>query len=198
MIKLKEYITLTEGVDDKELEPVVILPGRFQPPTVGHRLGFTKLLDLSEKLNAKPVILIIDSQKYDARNPLTGEMRHQYLSKMYPEFQYSIGRNAYELIETLYKENNQVPIGGVTGGDRGDTYKGLIGRIFGNKASELYENIVIHRDPDSLNEIIGATATKAREAALIENEPEFRALTGLNHEDGVELMRLIRRVTGKE
>lgn len=182
-------------IDTSDFVPVVIGPGRFVPPHLGHRFMIKTLVRLGEQLNAKPVVIIVDSGKYGARNPLPGNIRQKYLQKIAPKVEYIIAPNPYTAVMEMI-EKKQVPVGGVTGIDRADSYKKMIGRIFGPKIEESYLAETLYRDPDSDREVTGASATKAREFAVNKDEGGFRAITGLEHEDAIELMNMIRKGMG--
>ena len=202
MLKFKDYNVITEATKEKldtsNDQPVVIAPGRFNPPTRGHQLMIRELIALGQRLQAKPVIIVVDSGKYDERNPLTGEVRREYLRKMFPAVDIHIAKNPYEAVFDLHDKHNEVPVGGVTGADRAKSYKGMIGRIFGPEEEERYEAQVLHRDPDSNDDVAGVSGTKARQAAADNNEGAFRAMTGLGHDDALQLMSQIRKGLGIE
>lgn len=194
MFRLKEFIA-ESNVDISKVDTfknVVISVGRFQPPHRGHRLMIDNLIKLGEQMNADPVIIVVDSGKYDARNPLSGSIRQQYLQKMYSNVEIITAKNPY-LAVTEMAERGQLPVGGITGADRADSYKKMIGRIFGPVIEEQFNAQTLHRDPDSNDDIAGVSATKVREAVINEDEGAFRALTGFEHEDAMELMELVRQ-----
>lgn len=171
--------------------PVVIAPGRFNPPHRGHKLVIDKLIALSEKLNAEPVVLIIDSGKYSSKNPLSGEIRKEYLQKMFPEMRFEIYENAFEAVIQLAEKHQQIPVGGVAGQDRGKSYKAMIGQIFGKGIENTYLAEVLYRDLDSDEDVVGVSGTKARQAAMEGNVAAFRAMTGLNDDEARSLMKLL-------
>ena len=173
------------------LKPIVIAPGRFNPPHLGHKLIVDKLVALGEELNAEPVILIIDSGKTGPKNPLTGDVRKQYLSKMFPNIRMEVFKNPFEAVEQLALSEKLVPVGGVTGADRGDNYKGMVGRVFGEGIGGQYRSVVIHRNPDAEQDIAGISATKARQAAVEGDVPKFRAMTGLEDQEARTLIDLL-------
>jgi len=202
VLNFKRYNTLLEAekekLDTSNDQPVVIAPGRFNPPTRGHQLMIKELVALGQKLSAKPVIIVVDSGKYDERNPLPGTVRKEYLQKMFPAIDIHIARNPYEAVFNLHDQFHEVPVGGVTGADRADNYKKMIGRIFGPEEMDRYEAKILHRDPDAEGDVAGVSGTKAREAAASGDEGAFRAMTGLDHKDAIELMALVRRGMGIE
>jgi len=191
--KLSEFIAEADEIKDfSEHTPMVIAPGRFNPPHRGHKLIIDKLVALGEQLNAQPVVLIIDSGKYGPKNPLKGEVRKEYLQKMFPEMRFEVYKNPYEAVAELAEKDKLIPIGGVAGQDRGDNYKGMVGRIFGEQIMNEYHSEVLYRDPDTdSNDIKGISATKAREAAMEGDVPAFRAMTGLDDKDSRTLIKLL-------
>ena len=197
-MRLTQFLN-EDVIDVSGFEPIVIAPGRFNPPHRGHQLMINRLVDLGRQLRAKPIVIIVDSGKYSEKNPLTGEVRLHYLQKMFPELgiDFVIAKNPYDAVAEL-SEHRKVPIGGITGADRADSYKKMVGRIFGPEVEDRYQAEILHRDPDAEEDIAGASATKAREAAANNNEAAFRAITGFEHRDAVDLMQQIRRGMGVE
>jgi len=202
VLKFKQYTTITEAakqeLDTSNDSPVVIAPGRFNPPTRGHQLMIKELIALGQQLNAKPVIIVVDSGKRDERNPLSGTDREAALRKMFPAIDIHIAKNPFEAVFDLHDKHSEVPVGGVTGADRASSYKSMIGRIFGPEEMERYEAKVLHRDPDATDDVAGVSGTKAREAAVRGDEGSFRAMTGLEHDDAIKLMAQIRKGMGIE
>lgn len=193
MKSLTQFIAEADEIKDfTEHKPIVIAPGRFNPPHRGHKLVIDKLVALGEELGAQPVVLIIDSGKYGPKNPLTGDVRKEYLQKMFPEMRFEVYKNPYEAVEQLSEKEKLIPIGGVAGEDRGNNYKGMVGRIFGEQIMNEYQSEVLHRDPDAeVDDVKGISGTKAREAALEGDVPAFRAMTGLEDKDARALMKLL-------
>jgi len=191
--KLSEFIAESDKIKDYlEHKPIVIAPGRFNPPHRGHKLVIDKLVELGEKLEAQPVVLVIDSGKYGPKNPLTGSVRKAYLEKMFPEMRFEVYKNPYEAVEQLSETEKLIPVGGVAGADRGNNYKGMVGRIFGEQIMNEYHSEVLYRDPDAdSSDIRGISATKAREAAMEGDVAAFRAMTGLEDDDSRNLIKLL-------
>lgn len=191
---LKEQTDFSSD-DLKKMKPVVISPGRFNPPHLGHKLVVGNLVKLGKKLNAKPIVIIVDSGKRDERNPLSGDVRKEYLSKMFPQLHIVVAKNPYEAVAIMGEEGS-VPVGGVTGSDRADSYKKMVGRIFGSDVENKYVTSILHRDPDA-GDVKGISASKVRAAAKAEDVTRVRAMTGLNHDDGVRLTKLLIKGMGK-
>lgn len=197
-MKFSSFLTEQEHFDPsawKDMTPVVISPGRFNPPHLGHKLMIDELIQLGKELNAEPVVIIVDSGKRDEKNPLSGDIRKQYLSKMFPRVRFEIAHNPYDAVERLGKEHNQVPVGGVTGSDRGGSYKKMIGRIYGSEAEQNYHSHILERDPDASDDVAGVSASKVRQAASDNNINKVRAMTGLGQDDAIKLTNAIRGTT---
>ena len=191
MKKLSEYLEAENGVKDfSQHKRIVIAPGRYNPPHRGHKLVIDKLVALGEQLDAKPIVLIIDSGKYGPANPLNGEVRKEYLQKMFPKIRFEVYKNPYDAVFELAEKEQLIPVGGVAGQDRGDNYKGMVGRIFGNEIKDIYHSEVLHRDPDG-DDLVGISGTKARKAVTEGNVAAFRAMTGLDDRDSRSLMKLL-------
>ena len=179
----------TEDVDTTDMKKIVIAPGRFNPPHRGHKSMFETLSSVSEQLNAIPVIIIVDSGKYDERNPLTGSVREEYINKMYPDVITVIAKNPYDAVVGLH-DVGFIPVGGVCGKDRADSYKQMIGRIFGESIKDQYHDEILKRDPES-DDIAGISASKVRESVKDGNRAAFRTMVDLPREDANALFNLI-------
>lgn len=198
MLNISNFVSEAEDFGDvSKFGKIVIAPGRFNPPHRGHKLMIDKLIALGKKLDAEPVVLVIDSGKYGPKNPLTGEVRKRYLSKMFPGVRIEIFKNPYDAVFQLADEHKLVPVGGVTGADRGDSYKGMVGRIFDDEVKKNYKAEILHRDPDASDDVAGASATKAREAATANDVAKFRALTGLEDKEARDLMKQLVKGMGE-
>ena len=191
MTRLTQFLADSEQVIDfSEHKPIVIAPGRFNPPHRGHKLVIDKLIALGESLSAEPVVLIIDSGKYGPKNPLSGDVRKAYLQKMFPDMRFETFSNAYEAVAELSQNHKLIPVGGVAGADRGDSYKGMVGRIFGESVKDKYHSEVLHRDPDA-SDVAGISGTRVRDAAMEGDVVAIRAMTGLADEDARGLLKLL-------
>lgn len=186
-------------VDDvSDFVPAVIAPGRFNPPHRGHKFMIDELVKLGRKLNAVPFVLIIDSGKYGEKNPLTGEVREEFLKKKYPTVQFIVAKNPYDAVEYLavHGDTKYVPVGGVTGSDRAQSYKMMVTRMFGQEVGDKYEAVILARDPDAEGDVSGISATKVRQAAAEGNIERLRAMTGFEGDDADRLMKLVRSGMG--
>lgn len=189
MNKLSQFLAERDEFKDfSKHTPVVIAPGRFNPPHRGHKLIIDKAIVLGKQLEATPVVLIIDSGKYSSRNPLNGDVRREYLQKMFPNTQFEVFRNAYEAVVALLNEKKMIPVGVVAGRDRASLYESMLRGILGKDTK--YHVEVLHRDPDA-NGVKGISGTKVRKAAEEGNIPAFRAMTGLEDAAARTLMKMV-------
>ncbi len=79
MVNIGIFLKEVEDFGDvSKFKKIVIAPGRFNPPHLGHKLMIDKLVELGKKLDAEPVVLIIDSGKYGPKNPLPGKVRQEF------------------------------------------------------------------------------------------------------------------------
>lgn len=192
MLNFSIYNQIAEAAypDTSEMKKIVIAPGRWNPPHRGHNLLVRKLIALGEKLKAEPVIIVVDSGKHNERNPLGGKTRCKYLAEMFPCIDMVIAPNAYEAV-VLLKDQGKVPVGGVSGSDRANTYKGMVNRVF-QKEMEYVTEVLI-RDPES-DDTNGVSSTKVRQAVCEGNFPRFKSMVGLkNRATAVELYEDLRK-----
>ena len=111
---------------------------------------------------------------------------------MFPDMRFEVFQNAFEAVIQLAERDQLIPVGGVSGQDRGEAYKGMVGAIFGDNAKKEYLSEVLHRDPDSNDsDIAGISATRARKAAMEGDIAAFRAMTGFADEEAQSLMKLL-------
>ncbi len=191
MLNLPIFLEVSKSIPDPHgMKPIVIAPGRWNPPHRGHNLVVKKLIALGEKLNAEPVIIVVDSGKYNEKNPLDGKTRTKYLAEMFPCMDMVVAHNPYDAV-MLLKGKGMVPVGGVSGSDRNDTYRGMVNRVFQKEMDYAAE--VLSRDPDS-DDVTGVSGTKVRQAVLEGDFPRFKSMVGLeDRATAVELYEDLRK-----
>ena len=149
---------------------LVLVFGRFNPPTVGHQ----KLLQSAQR-EAKRVngdLKIYPSRTQDAKkNPLDPGMKINFMKQMFPDYEENIIDDAgtktiFDALTSAYGEKySDVTI--VVGQDRLSEFQGLAQKYNG---TDLYnfENIVVvsggARDPDA-DDVTGMSASKMRSYA---------------------------------
>ena len=153
--------------EDKKTSGIVIVFGRFNPPTIGHK----RLIDASarEAKRAGYDLKIFPSRTQDKKkNPLDPGMKINYMKQMFPDYEENIQNDAeantiFDVLTNSYGEGyKNATI--VVGQDRLAEFQGLAQKYNG---SDLYnfDNIMVMsggtRDPDS-DDVTGMSASKMR------------------------------------
>ena len=192
-ISFKSFLTeTTSEYDTFDMKRVVIAPGRYNPPHRGHSRIIEQLQTQCEALDATPVIVVIDSGKYDSRNPLDGNTRVELLEKIYPNIEKIVSQNAYGAMLEMQKRK-MLPVCGVTGTDRKAAYKQVVGSVFGESIGEQFVSDSLYRDPDS-EELVGISGTKVREAVMNGERCKFRTMVDFDTDDANDLFERLREV----
>ena len=159
----------TEG-DVEGGNSLVVVFGRFNPPTVGHQ----KLLKAaaSEARKQSADLKIYPSRTQDPKkNPLDPGVKIHFMKKMFPDYEENIindsdTKTIFDALTSAYGDQySNVTI--VVGQDRLSEFQGLAQKYNG---SELYafDNIVVisggARDPDA-DDVTGMSASKLRSFA---------------------------------
>lgn len=167
--------------------PVVFAVGKFNPPHVGHHQVIKQLSSLSVRLNAKPIVFVIDTGKRNSSSPLDGGRRIHYLQQVFADIPFEIKGNAYDAIISLL-DRKLLPVGEITGSDR--SYRKDIARIFGDPVAteEQYITNPILRD-EEMGGTMGASSSKMRTAITTNDIRSFMELTGLPYAYAENLMR---------
>jgi cytidyltransferase-like protein len=182
-----------------EAPGVVVVFGRFNPPTVGHQ----KLLDRAAKEAEKRgyELRIYPSRSQDAKkNPLTPQMKISYMRQMFPDYADSIiddkgSKTIFNVLTGANEEghNNMVIM---VGADRLGEFQGLSHKYNG----ELYNYDQLEvvsagdRDPDS-DDVTGMSASKLRLAAAEGDFIKFAkgVPDTLGNMEKLELFNVLRR-----
>ena len=157
---------------------VVIVFGRFNPPTVGHQ----KLLQsASAEANKQGYDLkIYPSRTQDAKkNPLDPGVKIHFMKKMFPDFEENIindsdTKTIFDALVSAYGDQYaNVTI--VVGQDRLSEFQGLAQKYNGSDLYNFNEIIVVSggaRDPDA-EDVTGMSASKLRSFASEDNFESF-------------------------
>ncbi len=157
---------------------VVIVFGRFNPPTVGHEKLLQSAAAEARKQSAD--LKVYPSRTQDAKkNPLDPGVKIHFMKKMFPDFEENIindsdTKTIFDALVSAYGDRySNVTI--VVGQDRLSEFQSLAQKYNG---SELYnfENIVVvsggARDPDA-DDVTGMSASKLRSFASEDNFDSF-------------------------
>jgi cytidyltransferase-like protein len=185
-----------------EAPGVVVVFGRFNPPTVGHQ----KLLDRAAKEADKRgyELRIYPSRSQDAKkNPLTPQMKISYMRQMFPDYAENIiddkgSKTIFNVLTGANEEGHKNMII-MVGQDRLSEFQGLSHKYNG----ELYNYDQLEvvsagdRDPDS-DDVTGMSASKLRLAAA---EGDFKKFAKgvpdtLGNMEKIELFNVLRRSMG--
>lgn len=176
------------------MRSVVIVAGRFNPITEGHRVLIELAKKKADEIGVELAAFIIDGQitgKDKDKNPLTGEERLKYFKEFFPQVPVDLSSSAYEVLEILDVQGIR-PAYWVAGSDRSSNYKKLM--AFYGLGGEV---IVVDREA---GEADGVSATAARQAAREGNWLGFKDQMpqGVNDDILMDLMNKIREVMGYE
>ena len=153
--------------ETKSSEGIVLVFGRFNPPTVGHQKLLQSAQREAKRSNAD--LKIYPSRTQDPKkNPLDPGMKINFMKQMFPDYEENIVDDAgtktiFDALVSAYNEKyKNATI--VVGQDRLSEFQGLAQKYNG---SDLYnfENIVVvsggARDPDA-DDVTGMSASKMR------------------------------------
>ncbi len=190
-----------EKMGEASSESVVIVFGRFNPPTTGHEKLLTAASD--EAARQKADLRIYPSRSVDPKkNPLQPGAKIDYMKKMFPDFEEDIrdDANSRTIFDVLVACQN-VGYRGVTivvGQDRLNEFQGLAQKYNG----DLYEFEEINvlsageRDADAEG-IEGMSASKLRKAAMDGNFKEFvKGVPNIGNDEKMNLFKLLQKSMG--
>ena len=185
-----------------EAPGVVVVFGRFNPPTVGHQ----KLLDRAAKEAEKRgyELRIYPSRSQDAKkNPLTPQMKISYMRQMFPDYSDNIvdDKGAKTIFNVLTGANEEGHANMIimVGQDRLSEFQGLSHKYNGDLYN--YDQLEVvsagERDPDS-DDVTGMSASKLRLAAA---EGDFKKFAKgvpdtMGNMEKMELFNVLRRSMG--
>jgi phosphopantetheine adenylyltransferase len=182
------------------MSTIVFTFGRFQPPTIGHRILINAVKHIAETNDAQYAVYVSRTQDKKT-NPLPVTVKMQFLQKMFPETNFVAAndqvRTFMEAAIDLNKTFDNLIM--VAGSDRVDSYTSLLNKYNGVEFN--YNSIKVisagERDPDS-DSVSGMSGTKMREAALANNIAAFKAgVLGLDDYDAQQLMQHVQGLVPK-
>lgn len=194
-IEFTEFI-LAESVAEKK---IVFSFGRFQPPTIGHKLLVDKVVSLAKKYKADHVIYASKTQDSKS-NPLNVNTKVKYLRKMFSGVNFEPAseevRTFIEALKKLYSQGYK-HVFMVAGSDRLADYQRLFDKYNGGEDfsfTTLQAVSAGERDPDAEG-AAGMSGTKMRQAAFNNDFASFRTgiPSSLSDQDAKKLMGEIRR-----
>ena len=182
-----------------EAPGVVVVFGRFNPPTIGHQ----KLLDKAAKEADKRgyELRVYPSRSQDKKkNPLTPDMKISYMRQMFPDYADNIiddkkSKTIFNVLTGSYDEGHDNVII-MVGADRLGEFQGLAHKYNGElyNFNELEVVSAGDRDPDS-DDVTGMSASKLRLAAAEGDFLKFAkgVPSTLGNMEKLELFNVLRR-----
>jgi hypothetical protein len=185
-----------------EAPGVVVVFGRFNPPTVGHEKLLKRAAKEAEKRGYE--LRIYPSRSQDAKkNPLTPQMKISYMRQMFPDYSDNIvddkgSKTIFNVLTGANTEGHKNMII-MVGADRLGEFQGLSHKYNG----ELYNYDQLEvvsagdRDPDS-DDVTGMSASKLRLAAAEGDFVKFAkgVPDTMKNMEKMELFNVLRRSMG--
>jgi hypothetical protein len=185
-----------------EAPGVVVVFGRFNPPTVGHEKLLKRAAKEAEKRGYE--LRIYPSRSQDAKkNPLTPQMKISYMRQMFPDYSDNIvddkgSKTIFNVLTGANTEGHKNMII-MVGADRLGEFQGLSHKYNG----ELYNYDKLEvvsagdRDPDS-DDVTGMSASKLRLAAAEGDFVKFAkgVPDTMKNMEKMELFNVLRRSMG--
>jgi len=168
-MRLFELTQLVEAKNDT----VVFTFGRFNPPTIGHQVLVSKVVEVASWHLADHVVYLSQTQK-PGKDPLPWKDKISLFKKMFATVVVSTDtsvKNPYIALETLGKKYKNVIM--VVGSDRVERFKGDMQKYLAEWGIENFTVVSAgERDPDAEG-AEGMSASKARQLATDGNFAAF-------------------------
>ena len=188
--------------EEPQYNGVVVVFGRFNPPTVGHEKLLQKAAKEAEKKGYQ--LRVYPSRSHDPKkNPLDPATKISYMRQMFPDYADSIidDKSAKTIFNVLKGANEEgaTNMTIMVGGDRLSEFQGLSHKYNGDLYN--YDNLEVvsagDRDPDA-DDTSGMSASKMRVAAA---EGDFLKFAkgipnALGNMEKMELYNALRRSMG--
>lgn len=175
---------------------IVFAFGRFQPPTVGHKILIDVVTNIAATHNAQHAIYV--SRTHDRKtNPVPVDIKMYFLQKLFPNTNFVAAndqaRTFIEAAILLNKKYNNLIM--IAGSDRVKSYTELLNKYNGIEFN--YDSITVisagERDPDS-DDATGMSGTKMRLAAINNDLTTFKnGVFGLTDNEAIQLMQYIQQ-----
>ena len=203
-----------DTIEQKENHQNVLFTfGRFQPPTIGHKVLIDFIASESAKHDGTDGYIFVSStQNKQLRpknvfestkqneNPLSVDLKVMYLKKMYPETSVTFINTTECECRTIFSIIDKLKSAGYTGltmavgSDRVESFKTLMSRVGVNviAAGERVINA-------SSNSVKAMSGTKMREAAVAGNVNAFKQgvlIGSMTDADAMELLNAVRSGLG--
>jgi len=174
---------------------VVFAWGRFNPPTIGHKVVIDRVAKEAKSRGADYVIFASKTNEPKKRNPLTFRTKIKFIKQSFPKHSRQINaspklKTIVDVMKYLDKRYDEVSL--VVGADRAQELNRMLNHYNGREYD--FDNIEIisagERDPDA-EDVTGMSASKMRKAAAEGDYTSFRK--GSPMKNPRELYNAIRR-----
>ena len=198
-LPIREFKDFSHLYESNQSKSIVFSFGRFQPPTIGHKLLIDKVVSLAKKYKADHVIYASKTQDSKS-NPLNVNTKVNYLRKMFSGVHFEpANEEVRTFIEALKKLHSQgyKKVYMVAGSDRLADYQRLFDKYNGGEdfSFDVLQAVSAgERDPDAEG-AAGMSGTKMRQAAFNNDFASFRkgVPSSLSDSDAKKLMNEIRK-----
>ena len=185
-------------LEEAKVRPVVLTFGRFQPPTVGHQLLITSVINIARKYGAEH--RIYPSRTQDAKkNPLSTRDKIRFMRRFFKKANIVDDKDAITVFHVLQKLSDQgyKHVVLVVGSDRVPEFKKAIGKYVGKDGYQFDKFEVVSagdRDPDAEG-VAGMSASKVRASVITNQFDKFKLgmPEGASKKDVDALWTLLRR-----
>ena len=198
----EQEIPADQSQQEPQYNGVVVVFGRFNPPTVGHEKLLKKAAKEADKRGYQ--LRIYPSRSHDPKkNPLDPTTKISYMRQMFPDYADNIidDKSARTIFNVLVGANQEgaTNMVMVVGADRLSEFQGLSHKYNGDLYN--YDDLEVvsagERDPDS-DDVSGMSASKMRVAAA---EGDFLKFAKgipntLGNMEKMELYNAVRRSMG--
>jgi len=184
-MNFKDFIEPSPAFD--ETKKAVYCFGHFNPPIKDHVRLWTKVYETANELDADPIVLV--SNVKGRSNPLDYKEKVKFIESLAPFVTVFINENLRAFYEaasflTEQKYSHQTF---VTWCDHHSSYSAQ--QLTEQNKVEQVNIVTVDRiDPD-----LNLFSDDIYTAALCEDVPKFRALTGWHNEESIELMEAVKK-----
>ena len=181
------------------MKKIVMIFGRFNPPTTGHELLVDKSFRLAKKLGAEHAIFTSKSND-PKKNPLSINDKIKFMKLSFPKHKNHIHhpdvigiRTPAEVLEWL-SENGYEELHFMVGSDRVKSFEGMINSMQ-KKGYTKFKRVVVvsagERDPDS-DDVSGMSASKMRGFVEKDDFDSFLKGTPMKSKDAREMFEKLK------
>ncbi len=158
----------------KNLPPVVVAFGRFNPPTRGHEKLFAMVIKTAKEVGGIPIVYLSGTQDRK-KNPLSWTQKFNYIKQLMPKFSWIISKdkpnNPFEMLAWL-QEAGYTEFYFVAGEDRVDTFSTSLHQYAKKELGIKHFEVVLaakrsEKKAITANSVEGISASKLRQAAVV-------------------------------